>query len=309
MLKAIARRVLPSSVYGEGRKWRHRYREYRRRHLPRLSEAELTRILSEELGVHAGAVVFVHSSLDRLPLDFPFFRVLGLLRDAVGEEGTLLFPASHLEERPEDWLARGEVFDVRKTPTTMGLLPELARRQRGAVRSLHPTHSVVALGRRARELTADHHRSVYPCGEQSPYHRMVGAEGLIVGLGVDVDVLTFVHCIEDQLREQFPVETRGAEVYEARVLDAERQEHLVQTLVAHRRIYWRHMIRYMRQRVPDETCRRMQISGVPYYRADARKLHARMAELAAGGTTIYNRLIHRGGALEPLLTGLATRLG
>ena len=308
-MKAVARRVLPRSLYGQGRKWAHRYSRYRRQNLPPLSETGLTRILAEELGVHPGAVVFVHSSLDRIPLGFPFFRVLTILRDAVGERGTLLFPASHLEERPEDWLARGEAFDVRKTPTTMGLLPELARRQRGAVRSLHPTHSVVALGRQARELTGEHHRSIYPCGELSPYFKMVESDGLIIGLGVDADVLTFVHCIEDQLRERFPVETHCAEVHEGRVRNAEGNEQLVRTLVAHRRIFWRNVIRYMRRHVPDDVCCRMEIAGVAYYRADARKLYARMAELAAGGTTIYTRLVHRGGLFEPLLAGLAAKLG
>ena len=69
----------------------------------------------------------------------------------------LLFPATHLVERPERWFERDEVFDVRRTPTAMGLLSEMARRQSDAARSLHPTHSVVAVGPLAGELVATHH--------------------------------------------------------------------------------------------------------------------------------------------------------
>ena len=190
MIKRLLRGLLPAALYGVGQEGVRRYRRQRQAAAPKLDEGACCRLLGEEMGRGPGAIVFVHSSVDRLNLDFPFFKLLGLLRQVVGAEGTLLFPASPMAERPEHWLARGEVFDSVRSPTAMGLLPEWARRQRGAVRSLHPTHSVVALGPLAEELVAEHHLDPAPCGLRSPYFKVAERGGIIVGLGVDTDILT-----------------------------------------------------------------------------------------------------------------------
>ena len=43
-------------------------------------------------------------------------------------------------------LKSGPEFDVRETPTGMGKIAETLRRDKRSRRSIHPTHSVVALG-------------------------------------------------------------------------------------------------------------------------------------------------------------------
>ncbi len=292
MIKKIAARVLPERAYGTGRQLVRKYRRYKHQGRPKLSESDFCKILTRDLEVREGAVVFVHSSIDQMNLDFPFYRVLSTLRDLVGKSGTMLFPTSQLSERPEDWLRREEVFDVGKTPTTMGVIAEFARRQKGAVRSLHPTNSVVALGNRARELVEDHPRSIYPCDQHSPFYKIVHYDGLIIGLGVSTEVLTFVHCVEDNLRERFPVETRRRELYAGRVLDENGCEQIVKTLVAHKRIRWRRVSRYMRRHVPEDMCRDLKIDGVNYYTAQSRALYAKMEELAMRNITIYSRLVY-----------------
>lgn len=309
MLKKVARRLLPSSAYGAGKRWANQRRQRQRRNQPKVTEEEFRRILVEELGIGLGQTVFVHSSVDRIHLNFPFFRILPILREAVGPEGTLLFPATQLRERPETWLSREELFDVGMSPTTMGLIPELARRQGDAVRSLHPTNSVVALGREAGELVARHGDSVYPCGQDSPYYRIVERGGWIVGLGVGTEVLTFVHCVEDILGERFPVETRYPEIYAGRVCDGEGKERNVRTLVAHPRIWWRNIPRYMRRHIPAEICRSFELHGASFYAADAGRLYARMEELAGRGITIYPRALRRGSLLEGVLTRVARLAG
>lgn len=286
---------------------RRRQREYER--LPGISEVDFRRLLLEDLGLASGQVVFIHVSLARLRLEFPFYRVLSLLREAVGEEGTLLFPSTQLKERPETWLARDEVFDVRATPTTMGAIPEFARRRQGACRSLHPTHSVAALGPLAEELTRTHPDSPYPCGESSPYYKAALAGGRIVGLGVDPSVLTFVHCVEDLWRERFPVETRSPRLYQGRVLDPDGRERVVPTLVSHPRIRWREIPRYVQRHVPSAICAVHRRHGAWFYVAEAGPLFRCMEELAGQGITIYSRLVYRGCPANRPLSWLARWLG
>src|SRR5262245_21466003 len=103
----------------------------RRRRLPALSEDILKRIIVEDLGLESGDVVFVHSSINELSPAFPVFRILQVLQEVIGREGTLLFP-TYPRALSSVYLMNGEIFDVRKTVSYSGLLTEFARRQRGA---------------------------------------------------------------------------------------------------------------------------------------------------------------------------------
>ena len=306
MIKEVMRRTLPKTVYGMGRRL---VRQTRRGvSFEPIEEEAIAEIVRSELDLREGDLAMVHSSIDSLALNFSFARLLPLLRRSVGTEGTLLFPATHLLERPERWFERGEVFDVRRTPTAMGLLPEMARRQPDAARSQHPTHSVVAVGPLAEELVATHHCGPYPCGVQSPYAQVAQRGGVIIGLGVDVDVLTLVHCAEDMGRVAFPVDTHRKQLYEGRVRSATGHEHTVSTRVAHPRIRWRSMRAFFQRHISDEVCRRFEVAGRSFYRADAAALLDQMERLAERGITMYRNGIYRGHFLEPLLSRWAEKL-
>jgi aminoglycoside 3-N-acetyltransferase len=300
MFTHLVRRMLPPAWYDAALR---RYRALRRARLakwPPDSEAEFRRLLTDVLGIRSGSVVFVHSSVDRLNLGFSFLRVLPILQETVGPEGTLLFPCTHVPGRAEDYLRRGEVFDVRHAVTSMGVIPELARRHPDACRSLHPTNSVVALGKHARELTETHGRSIYPCGEDSPYYKIVQHRGLIVGLGVTTAKLSFVHCVEDILRDRFPVPTRTTEVFPARVIDRDGCVRVVPTLAQNRvtEFLAPHSIpRFLRRYVAPTVCRDLRAKGVDYFAADAPALYAWLAELASQGVTIYGR--RKGTSRQP----------
>ncbi|MBF0605491.1 MAG: AAC(3) family N-acetyltransferase [Nitrospirae bacterium] len=157
------------------------------------------------LGIGPGAVVMVHCSWDGFagftgtPRD-----LLGILQEVVGSHGTLLMPTLPFTGLARDWAESGQVFDIRRTPSQMGLVSELFRRSRGVVRSLHPTHSVAAWGALAKVITQDHHLCRTPCGAGSPYARMLEHNGINLLLGVDIRALTFFHAIEEIIRPILP---------------------------------------------------------------------------------------------------------
>ena len=280
------RKVLPRGAVAAARRARKRFKKARVAARPALSEEDFIEILAGRLGLAEGDTVFVHSSLDELHLAFPFGRILPLLKAVVGARGTVLFP-TYPGLPSYEFLARGHVFDVRRTPSFMGLLTEYARRQRDAVRSLHPTKSVCALGRLARELTAEHHLSPYPFDRPSPYYKLMECGGKVVGLGVSTRALSFVHCADDALRGEFPVRVYHPRLFAARCVDYEGREVTVETY-AHDLSRMSHDIpRFMRAHVPAAACRDLKIKGAPFYRADAARLFGEMTGLARRGVTIY----------------------
>src|ERR1700732_1958184 len=89
----IARRLLPEAMYESISRTKKRLDRARYSRLPPLTERDFTSILVNDLRLTTGDVVFVHSSTDQLHLEFPFYRILSLLREAIGPRGTLLFPS------------------------------------------------------------------------------------------------------------------------------------------------------------------------------------------------------------------------
>lgn len=156
-------------------------------------------------------ILMVHSSISSMQ---PMYQgtardLLNFLLQFVGPERTLAMPAFFFgspESFNRAYYRKHPRFDVRRTPSQMGLVTELFRRRPGVTRSLHPTHSVCALGPLAHELCATHHLSPFACGKRSPFAVMGRYKTVIVGLGVEYyRSLTQVHCIEDCLGDRFPL--------------------------------------------------------------------------------------------------------
>lgn len=138
------RGFLPEEMTAYIARWRRQARRKRVRRLPRLSERDFLSILRERLGIETGDIVYIGSSVSDLSIDFPAVRLLPLIREAIGEKGTMLFP-NYPNQRPVSsykWLIQGNIFDIRSTPSYTGALTEMARTHPDSVRSLHPTKSV-----------------------------------------------------------------------------------------------------------------------------------------------------------------------
>lgn len=147
-------------------------------------------------------IVFVHSSWSEMAsLSTSPLQLLEALCQAVGEEGTVVVPTYPMRGSSDAYLARNPRFDSRKTPSQVGLLTELFRRMPGAVRSLHPTHSVAARGAKAIELTKGHELCDTPFDENSPFHRMYEGDALVLNLGVQTVSFRHLadHLIQDSL--------------------------------------------------------------------------------------------------------------
>lgn len=294
-LQRIARRILPHRAVTSLRraKWA---RECRRvASLPPLTEEDFREILTDDLNLNEGDLVYVHSGMDGLNLEFPFYRILFLIREVIGASGTVLFPTypNHRISSYE-YLRQGQVFDVRRTPSYTGILTEFARRQRNAVRSLHPTKSVCAIGPAAVEITATHHLSPYPYDTCSPYYKLIAGGGKIVGLGATTNYISFGYCVDDAWKEKFPVRVYHDEIFAAPCINYEGERVTVKTY-AHdmSRVVHPDMPLFFQKYVSAEGCRDLMVRGMRFFRADAPKLFAEMMSLAERDIIAYPRSVYR----------------
>ena len=123
--------------------------------------------LISSLGLKKKDVVLVHSSLFSLgKIENNVEGFYKAIRDVIGEEGTIIVPTFTYSFR------RNEVFDKLRTPAPKQLGPfsEFIRTHPSSIRSLHPLHSVAALGRKAEEICLNVSNNSYAIG--SPLYRM-----------------------------------------------------------------------------------------------------------------------------------------
>jgi aminoglycoside 3-N-acetyltransferase len=294
-LQRIARAILPAGAVAQLRRAKWERERRRVASLSPLTEDQFTNLLSGDLGLETDDVVYVHSGMDGLNLAFPFYRILFLIQKVIGAGGTVVFPTypNHLISSFE-YLLQGPVFDVRRTPSYTGILTEFARRQRHAVRSLHPTKSVCAIGPAAKELTATHHLSPYPYDACSPYYKLIAHQGKIVGLGVTTNYISFGYCVDDALKEKFPVKVYHQRIFEAPCINDEGQTVIVRTY-AHdmSKVVHGDVRNFMKTYVSAAACQDLSISGMKFFRADAARLFPEMLSLAERGITAYPRSVYK----------------
>jgi aminoglycoside N3'-acetyltransferase len=66
-------------------------------------------------------------------------------------------------------LDKNYIFDPRVTGTFLGAIPSTFLKFPGVYRSVHPTHSVSAVGKHAKYITESHHLAGSISGPDSPW--------------------------------------------------------------------------------------------------------------------------------------------
>lgn len=148
----------------------------------------------ETLGINPLGTLMVHSSMKALgDVEGGAQTVLDALCEYMAQ-GLLLMP-THTWDR-----AFGEddyTFDVLTSPSCCGILTNLLRKRDGAVRSLHPTHSIAALGKGAQEYVRGEETATTPCPPRGCWGRLNSENTQILFLGCSFARNTFIHSVEE----------------------------------------------------------------------------------------------------------------
>ncbi len=165
------------------------------------------------LGVEAGDTLLVHSSYKSFgPVDGGPQTVVRALELAVDTEhdGTLVMPTFNFG------FNKGEPWDVRTTPSKMGVLTELARQDPRAKRVFHPFYSFAVLGKHAEMLGGLRYKSAYE--RNSVFGKLRDLDGKIMVIGLSyTNSMTFFHHIE----QMEGVDYRFLKQFTGKVTDAD----------------------------------------------------------------------------------------
>jgi len=146
----------------------------------------------EAVGIGEGDSLMVYSAIHVLGVPNGNLEIyLRALVDAVGDKGTLAFPAF------SDVYPRTRRFDPKVDhPERVGVLAERARLWPGVRRTLHPVSSLTVLGRHADDLVSRDTPSAFDPGSQ--YECMLEHDFKILFLGLPHPAASIVHYCEQR---------------------------------------------------------------------------------------------------------------
>lgn len=141
-------------------------------------------------GIGAGDTLLVHSSYKSLGgVEGGPQVVIDALLEVLTHSGTLIMPTFNFD------FNKGAPWDVRNTPSQMGVLTEIVRCDPRAKRVFHPFYSFAIIGKHAELLTQERYKSSYE--RNSLFGKLRDLDGKIMIIGLDyTHSLTFVHHVE-----------------------------------------------------------------------------------------------------------------
>jgi aminoglycoside 3-N-acetyltransferase len=168
-----------------------------------------------KLGLQKGDSVFLHSSLKSIGyVEGGAPTVIDAIIEVLGPSGTLIVPAYSLKKSMyKTCLDKKYMFDPRTSTTQLGIIPATFLSYPDICRSIHPTHSVSAIGENAGYITESHHLAASTFGHDSPWDRLMKLNGKILATGLKMGRNTFSHVLEDNMLDEFPLPVRMKQTF------------------------------------------------------------------------------------------------
>ena len=145
------------------------------------------------MGITPSDTVLMHTSMRAVgEVENGAHGVIDAFRDYLSD-GLFLVPthtwANVNREQP--------VYDVRSTVPCIGALPRAAAFRTDGIRSLHPTHSIWAIGKGAAEYVKKEENAPTPGTPGYAWDRLAEVNAKILLVGVGHDKNTFIHAVEE----------------------------------------------------------------------------------------------------------------
>jgi len=183
----------------------------------------------KKLGLKRKDMVLVHSSLSSFGYVIGGVNtVVDAILEIIGEEGTLIVPTFPFRGLMYDYISSNPLFDVRNTPSLMGIITETVRLREKSLRSLDPSHSVASIGKKASYITKGHENSLKACGIDTPFGKNIKEGGYILLLGVTHSSNTTLHTVEETAEPDYIYDE--SRIFKVKVIDWQGRERITTTL-------------------------------------------------------------------------------
>ena len=159
-----------------------------------VTENDIFKMLTD-CGVKRTDVITIHTSL----------RAIGKIENGADglidgicsylSDGLLLIPSHTWATVNKD----NPYYNVKTTEPCIGTLPKIAASRKDGVRSLHPTHSLVAFGKEAEEYLKGEENSATPAPLGGALSRLYERKGKILLIGVGQERNTYLHAVDERL--------------------------------------------------------------------------------------------------------------
>ncbi|MFT5721793.1 MAG: aminoglycoside 3-N-acetyltransferase [Motiliproteus sp.] len=162
-------------------------------------------------------------------------EMIRALKQVIGPEGLLVMTSMpYQNESSRAFLERGGTLNVRRSPSQMGLLSEVFRRNKETLRSLSPTHPLLAWGAGSENFIAGHDLALSPFGPKSPFQKLLDLDAKVLCIDAPFATITFSHFVEDRIAPLLPFPLYEPQIFTGRVIDhsSEERELSVQVLSA-----------------------------------------------------------------------------
>ncbi|CDU10772.1 conserved hypothetical protein [Vibrio coralliirubri] len=256
--------------------------------LPSLKEKKFKSILQKDLGLVRGDHLFVHASLSLINTKLSSLQVLDILLDIVGEKGSVTVPCYPPMSSKKFMLSRSK-FNVLKTRSGMGELSEHVRKHPLSIRSLHPTKSIASIGLNREYLTYSVRDNFTAFGVGSPYEKMLDLTPKVLGVGVPMSYLSYVHCAEDMLDNEYPLNVNESDIYTKVCVDEVGQELEVKTKVHDMTVVANaNPEKFVSKFLDRNHWKKRNWYMTPFFVVDAQKLTEEIRLQSIKGNTVYD---------------------
>lgn len=137
--------------------------------------------------------VLVHSSMKAIGnVSGGADMVIDTLSDYL-EDGLLIFPT-------HTWAAtcgENSTYNPLTEPSCVGLLSNIFLKKEDVLRSLHPTHSVAALGKMAEEYLKGEEFTTTPCSRHGCWGKLYDYSAKLLFIGCGMTSNTYIHGVEE----------------------------------------------------------------------------------------------------------------
>lgn len=235
-------------------------------------------------------VLMLHTSVNNLA---PMYQgsaleLLQALIEYTGKERTLVMPAFNFGDDGEgarERLKREPRFDLRRTPSQMGLMTELFRRSRGVLQSRHPVYRIAALGPEAKAMVEGHELAPTGMGDGTPFGYMAQCNAHIIGIGKSFQVMTQVHQVETLMAHDWPSPLGDMPNLPVTIIEKDAETEM-EIGGAHQQ--WRFNIWKLRDLMSPQQLREWRFHSCPMFAARAGEVTETLVEAAKRGTILYD---------------------